>query len=163
MLRHAIAVERGTLGFKRDSERPLTEKGARRMRSVARGMRVLGIEFDIVLSSPYTRAKQTAEIVVKVFKCPEKLIFSENLICEGDSRALVKEIGSSYGNFQSVILVGHEPYLGEFMSVLLTGGGGLSVDFKKGGLCKLEVDSLTYGKCAVLKWMLTPSQMAGMR
>ena len=76
-LRHGIAVKRGTEGYKNDSERPLTEKGVRRMRETANGMHDLGLDFDWILSSPYVRAKQTAEIVATVFD--QKVNFSKSL------------------------------------------------------------------------------------
>ncbi len=57
------------------------------------------------------------------------------------------------------MLVGHEPYLSTLISLLLSGDGGLQVEMKKGGLCKLSVESLKHGRCAKLEWLLTPRQM----
>jgi phosphohistidine phosphatase SixA len=58
-----------------------------------------------------------------------------------------------------VLLVGHEPYLGKLIALLAAGNTSLEVDFKKGGLCKLEAESLRYGRCAKLVWLLPPRQM----
>ena len=63
ILRHAIAVERGSPGFEEDSTRPLTPAGEGKMRQIAKGMRALSVDPDLILSSPYVRARQTAEIV----------------------------------------------------------------------------------------------------
>jgi phosphohistidine phosphatase len=56
-------------------------------------------------------------------------------------------------------LVGHEPYLSQLISLLVSGREDIGIDFKKGGLCKLEAEKLRYGKCAQLIWLLTPKQM----
>ncbi len=158
VLRHAIAVPRGTPGYEVDRERPLTSQGAQKMESIARGMRALGLSFDVILSSPYLRARQTAEIVAQVLRAPDQVELSDHLAPDGDPRALLDEL-KSYGLRKSVALVGHEPYLSELISVLTTGSLNLAVTMKKGGLCKLTVDSLHYGQCATLEWLLTPRQL----
>ena len=56
----------------------------------------------------------------------------------------------------SVMLVGHEPYLSGFISLLCVGGPGLEVKMKKGALCRLEVEHLTCAQCATLEWLLQP-------
>jgi len=58
------------------------------------------------------------------------------------------------------LLVGHEPYLSELISLLVAGDSSLCVVMKKGGLCKLSVETLKHGRCACLEWLLTPKQMA---
>ena len=58
-----------------------------------------------------------------------------------------------------MLLVGHKPFLGRLVALLSTGNTSLDIDFKKGGLCKLEAESLHYGRCAKLVWLLTPRQM----
>jgi len=63
LLRHGLAVERGTTGFENDSARPLTPKGRRQLRQIAAAMKRLNLRCDLILSSPFRRAKQTAEIV----------------------------------------------------------------------------------------------------
>ena len=66
LLRHGIAVERGTRGFEDDFSRPLTPKGRRQLRKTAGAVKKLGGKFDLILSSPLLRAKQTAEIAAEV-------------------------------------------------------------------------------------------------
>jgi len=63
LLRHGIAVEPGTTGFEKDSERPLTPKGQHQLRQIAAAMKKMDLRFDLILSSPFLRAKQTAEII----------------------------------------------------------------------------------------------------
>ena len=60
----------------------------------------------------------------------------------------------------SILLVGHEPYLSGLVSLLAAGHEGFCVVLKKGGLCKLATESLKLGRCAALEWLLTPKQMA---
>lgn len=159
ILRHAIAVERGTPGYEDDSQRPLTGKGAKKMRLVAEGMLALDLSFDIILSSPFLRAKQTAEIVAEVFDAAKKLKFSEHLEVGGDAEALIKEINDKYGKHSSIIIVGHEPHLSSLISILISGNEDIPITMKKGGLCKLTASALRYGQCATLEWLLAPSQM----
>jgi phosphohistidine phosphatase len=162
-LRHAIAVMRGTPGYADDSKRPLTPEGARKMRRVAEGMRALGIEFDVMLSSPFIRAKQTAEIVAEIFGDAKKVSFDDGLAVGGDHHELIDRINKEYGTTKAILLVGHEPSMSELISVLLAGDPGLSITLKKGGLCKLSVvESLRYGRCATLDWLLAPKHLTGL-
>ncbi len=89
IIRHAIAVDRGTPEYEDDSQRPLTEKGKKKMRQIASGLRALGVDFDFILSSPYIRARETAEILADVFKTKADVAFSENLIPTGDPDLLI--------------------------------------------------------------------------
>jgi phosphohistidine phosphatase len=159
VLRHAIAVARGTPGYDDDSQRPLTPEGEKKMRKVARGMRKIGLEFDFILSSPYVRARRTAEIVAAEFDAKDKLRFSENLISEGDPSLMIDEINGL--GLARILIVGHEPYLSKALSVLLSGRDDVAMHFKKGGLCRLSAEKLSYGQCATLEWLLTPRQMIG--
>lgn len=158
-LRHAIAVERGVPGFRDDRKRPLTRKGAQKMRRIAKGMRRLGLDFDLILSSPYVRAKCTAEIVAAAFDAKEKLQFSNPLAADADSQRLIAELKKSHRPRKSILLVGHEPFMSQLISVLLTGNRAAQVVLKKGGLCKLTIGSLRHGPCAKLEWLLTPRQL----
>ena len=163
LLRHAIAVEHGAPGFERDSDRVLTPKGAKKMRRIARGMLAMDLSFDVILSSPFARAKQTAEIVADVFKAHKRLEYTSTLEVGGDPEELVKLIGKKYDAAETVLLVGHEPYMSSLISLLLSGDQSVNVTMKKGGLCKLDIDTLHYGQCATLEWLLAPSQMVVMK
>jgi phosphohistidine phosphatase len=161
LLRHAIAVDRDSLWTGRDADRLLTKKGAKEMRRIARAMKDQGWSFDLILSSPFLRARETADIVADVFRQYERLMVSPHLKPGGSPEALVKEITGKYGNLKSVLLVGHEPYLSSLIATLVSGRNGVSLTMKKGGLCKVSTDSLRYGRCATLKWLLGPSQLLG--
>jgi len=158
LLRHAIAEERGPLWSGHDADRPLTKKGAKKMRRIAAIMKESGLSFDLILSSPLRRARETAEIVADLFECRDRLKFTSHLKVGGSPAALVREINAKYGKLTSILLVGHEPSLSGLISVLLSGIESLSITMRKGGLCKLTVESLQYGRCATLEWLLGPSQ-----
>ncbi len=157
LLRHGIAVDKGTAGFSRDSDRPLTDQGIEKMYRIAKAMKSLELTFDLILSSPFVRAKQTAEIVAEVLGLGRALRFSANLAVGGDPEMLVKEIKPE--NSERILLVGHEPYLSTMVSVLVSGHDGLSINMKKGGLCKLTMNSLRFGQCATLEWLVGPRQI----
>jgi phosphohistidine phosphatase len=163
LLRHGIAVERGSPGSEADSQRPLTAKGEQRMRRIAEGMLALGLSYDLILSSPYVRARQTADIVSQVLKTPDGVHLSDTLTPEGDPRQLIEALHRDDHERQDVLLVGHEPYLSRLISTLLAGNSNLPVVMKKGGLCTLDVQTLRFGRCANLVYLLTPRQLRRLR
>ena len=159
ILRHGIAVEPGTPDFENDSERPLIPKGERRLHSAAAAMKKLELSFDLILSSPFIRAKQTAEIVAGELKLKKRLEFFDGL-APGGFKALVQKLHELKPAPEHILLVGHEPYLSRLISLLMSGDAdAAAVKMKKGGLCKLEVGELRHGQCARLAWLLTPAQM----
>ncbi len=163
LLRHAIAVTRGTEGFRHDSDRPLTEKGAAKLRRVVRGMNALGLSFDLILTSPYLRARQTAELVAKEMDAEARLERTPHLAPDGDPRALIAQVASRSAASPSILLVGHEPNLSQLISVLVSGDERTAVTMKKAGLCKLAAEALRYGRCASLEWLLAPAQLERIR
>ncbi len=162
LLRHGLAVERGTPGFEDDATRPLTTKGEKQLRKTCAALRKMGLDFDLILSSPLIRAKQTAKIVAKELKLKKRLKYSDALKPGGDAKKLIAELNHLKPASEKILLVGHEPDLSELISLLVTGGLELQLDFKKGGVCKLELETLRAGKCATLAWLLTPKQMRAM-
>jgi phosphohistidine phosphatase len=163
VLRHAIAVPRGDESVSRDSERPLTEKGIAKLRRVTRGMRALGLSFDLILTSPYLRALQTAERVAAAVGARKTLEQTPHLAPDGDPRALMELVRSRSGATASVLVVGHEPYLSQLISTLASGEEHTGIAMKKAGLCKLAIRTLRYGRCASIEWLLPPAHLARIR
>jgi len=159
LLRHGLAVERGTAGFEADEARPLTPKGRRQLRKIAAAMKKLDLRFDLILSSPLLRAKQTAEIIAIALKLKKHLQYSNALAPGGEAEHLLRQLHRLKPSPETLLLVGHEPDLSRLVSLLVTGTLSLQMDFKKGGLCKLDAEKLKAGKCATLAWLLTPGQM----
>ncbi len=160
IIRHAIAAQAGSDSSEQeDSQRPLTDEGRKKMRRIAQGLKELGTQIDLILTSPYLRAADTARIVAKKLDVErDKLIQMENLSPAGQPDQLVDEISKKYGQVENIALVGHEPSLSRLISVLLSGDPALPITLKKGGICQLSVEKLEYGRCATLEWLLAPAQ-----
>ena len=162
ILRHGIAVEHGSPGVAKDSDRELTPKGERRLGQVADAMEVMELSFDLILSSPFVRARQTAEIIAEAMGAKKKLELSSDLVPDGSMKKLIESLNKLDPTPKSVLLVGHEPYLSGLISLLVFGEEISAVTMKKGGLCKLTAGPLKNGRCATLEWLLTPRQLASL-
>lgn len=156
VVRHAIAVERGTPGFA-DDDRPLTNGGIRRMRRIVRTLDRLGVAPQEIWTSPLPRARHTADLLKDGLKSAKPVREIDYLRPETDFRPLAKELAGLSAR-RTVALVGHEPGLGELTSWLLTGRRTAFIRFKKGGVACLEVNQLDPPSGNALLWMLTPKQ-----
>ena len=141
VVRHAIAEPRDAERWPDDSKRPLTKQGEERFRSAARGLKRFAPRVDSVLSSPYVRAWRTAEILNEEAGWPEPER-CDALEAERAPDGALEVVRSR----ESVAVVGHEPFLSGFVSLLL--GANVPVDFKKGGVVLVEN--------GVLRWYATP-------
>ena len=159
LMRHGLAVERGTPGYDSDRERPLTSKGERKVRRVAEALMRMEISFDAIFSSPLIRAQQTADVLSNEMKFKGKVQFTEHLSPGGGAKELVHLLQHHSGSTKEILIVGHEPDLGQLAATLLSGGDGLTIVFKKGGVAKLAVEHLRLGRCATLEWLLTCRQL----
>lgn len=160
LLRHGLAGKRGDPAYPVDADRPLTPKGIKKMRAEAKGMRRMNIEFDVILTSPYRRALETAFIVARELRIGESLQTCSALRAEGPPEEVVQVLQSKYAPCKSVLLVGHEPQLSTLVSTLTSGDIGSGPTMKKGGLCKLQISKLRAGKSAMMLWLLTPRQLS---
>lgn len=164
LMRHGIAADIGEAGVLKDADRPLTPEGRAKMKQAAAGLRDLGLKFNVILTSPLLRARQTAEAVAEVLDLQHKVKIIESLAPgkgfadgEGGHAEIFLELGAY--QFDRALLVGHMPDLSELASYLLTGNRNLNVEFKKGSLCTIEVSSLPPRGPGLLRWLLTPKQM----
>jgi phosphohistidine phosphatase len=114
------------------------------------------ISFDALLSSPLTRARETAEVVMRGLKLQDRLELTDQLAPNGSMEKLIEEINVIRPVPDSVLLVGHEPYLSGLISLLCVGGPQLPIKLKKGALCRMDVELLSCGKCATLEWLVQP-------
>lgn len=159
IVRHAIAVARGTPGYEDDSQRPLTDVGRKKMKKIVKGLSELGVELDAIVTSPYVRARDTAMILAKEFEMRDKVSLSDSLIPPGNFETLINEIREKY-DVQNLALVGHEPMLSSLISWLTTGNTAMKVVLRKGGVAYLSTENLYVDGRAALQWLLTPSLMA---
>ncbi|HEX8990396.1 MAG TPA: phosphohistidine phosphatase SixA [Anaerolineales bacterium] len=163
IVRHAIAEQRDSTSSEvQDSQRPLTDEGRKKFRQIARGLEDRETRIDLILTSPYLRALDTARLLHKKLELdPEKLLIMEDLSPLGNPDQLIHKIGERYASVGSIALVGHEPGLSRLIAVLLSGDPTLPITLKKGGVCCLTVERLKYGRCASLEWLLTPAMLSG--
>ncbi len=159
ILRHAMAEAAPNPPSGGDSRRRLTAEGAEKMRRAAKGIKTLKLSFDLILSSPYLRAKETAEIVADVLHADRRLEMTSLLQPDGNLKEFIEELKKKHSDKKSVLLVGHEPGLSRLISVLISGGTQASIEMKKGALCKLNAESLEHGRCAALEWLMTNRQL----
>jgi phosphohistidine phosphatase len=155
LLRHANAMDKNSWD-RSDFSRPLTKEGVMKMKKVAKIIRRLGLDLDGIITSPYRRAYDTAMIFAKRLKLKKHLKISRFLSPDGDPRALIRRLRERSLSLDNVLLVGHDPYLSRLLGVLIAGDCNAGLTMAKGGLAKLTTDSLAYGKCATLEWLLTP-------
>jgi phosphohistidine phosphatase len=150
LLRHGIAEDAGpSTGF-RDEPRALTLDGVARMRREARGMAALGLNPDLILTSPLTRCLQTAELVQEAVG--GTLEDDPRLAPGMELDDLVGAIADR-GSPMRVLACGHEPSMSQVTAEFV--GGGM-IDFRKGSLAVLEVDALR-PRGAVLRGFYPPS------
>jgi phosphohistidine phosphatase len=156
ILRHGIAEE--AQGNQPDSERALTAEGKKKLRSVLRTAAASGIAPSLILTSPYRRALQTAQIAAEVLKYKGDLLQSKTLEPSSHPRVVWDEI-RVHKDEAEILLSGHEPLFSSLTAYLL-GCPGLQIDYKKGALACVEIDHFTAEPHGVLKWMLTPKLAA---
>jgi phosphohistidine phosphatase len=156
VMRHGIAEDRDAAPGRPDGDRPLTERGRRRVRAIARGMKGLGVSFEAIWTSPLLRARQTADGVAEVYGMESAVEECPALQPGGDPRLLVRTLLERPVPVEGVLLVGHEPDAGELVSLLVTGRTSSEFRMKKGGVCALSAERLEAGACARLEWLLAP-------
>lgn len=159
LLRHAIAADPVAPGLAGDRDRPLTGEGKEKLDRVIDAMVAMKLEFDVILSSPFRRTAQTAERVADRIGARQRLQFAEALGVGTGVADVIQCVAGLRPGPRELLLVGHEPTLGDLVARLTTRNGDLRLAFKKAGLCKLEVLGLRPGG-ATLDWMLTPRLMA---
>jgi phosphohistidine phosphatase len=159
LIRHGLAEDRGD-AWPDDAKRPLTEEGMSRLRKSARGLVRLGIVFDVVMTSPYVRARQTAEIFAAAMDPKPHLTNADSLTPDGSYPAVVADLGK-HARRERIALVGHEPALGELAARLI--GSRHPIPFKKGGVCCIEVDSLPPAGPGDLRAFLAPGVLRSIR
>ncbi len=159
LLRHAVAEDRNAERFPNDDDRPLTEEGIDRMKLAAGGIAALIKRPGAILASPLVRTMQTAEIVAKALGCKNCVEPGDALKPGAKIDAVRKELAARSGkDVESIMLVGHEPDMGELASALI-GAKGAAIEFKKGSLCAIRLDAEHLDRSGILRWHLAPKQL----
>jgi phosphohistidine phosphatase len=154
LVRHAIAHERDATRWPDDALRPLTHEGIEKFEAAARGLRRIVPAVDRVLSSPFTRAWQTAEILASHAAWPP----AERV----DELAAGRDVDGAVALLEreavdSVALVGHEPDLSGLASLLLVGDAAKAqIELKKGGVIALTAWTADVRDSTFLRWLAQP-------
>jgi len=158
LIRHGIAEERGD-AWPDDAKRPLTDEGTERMRKAARGLVRLGVKFDAVLTSPFVRTRQTAEIVATAYEERPPIVAVESLAPGGSIQSVLSDL-ERQARRSRVAIVGHEPGIGELAARLA--GARYPIEFKKGAVCRIDVKTFPAGP-GKLRWFVTSKVLRLMR
>jgi phosphohistidine phosphatase len=159
LIRHGLAEERSE-AWPDDAKRPLTEQGMSRLRKSARGLARLGLSIDVILTSPLVRARQTADIVAAEFDPRPHIVTAESLSPGATYQAVVTDL-EKQSRRTRIALVGHEPGIGELAARLA--GTRQPIEFKKGAVCRIDLDTLPPGGPGLLRWFLTPKIMRALQ
>ena len=153
LVRHAIAADRGS-EWPDDNKRPLTERGISRFKDGVKGLRRLDVALDEIFTSPLLRAKQTAELLAAGLEGKPSIKVLDALGPGHTPSAVMTQL-ARVARRRRIALVGHEPDLGELAAHLI--GAGRALPFKKGGICRIDLGSLTSKRAASLTWFLPPT------
>jgi phosphohistidine phosphatase len=159
LIRHGVAEERGE-AWPDDSKRPLTSDGMSKLRKTARALERLGVAIDVILTSPFVRTRQTAEIIAGGLDPHPHLVTADSLAPGGTAAAVLSDL-EKHAKRQRIALVGHEPGIGELAARLI--GSRHPIAFKKGAVCRIDVEGLPPAGPGDLCWFLTPKIMRALR
>jgi len=157
LLRHAIAEE-GVPG-QPDAERALVPEGRRKLKEVLRLARQADTAVSLILTSPYRRARETADLVADLLANDAELLESSALGPDSQAETVWQEV-RAHKSVDSVLLVSHEPLMSATTAFLLN-CPALRMDFKKGALVRIDVESFGPQPHGTLRWMVTPRLAAG--
>ena len=155
VVRHAIAEDREAYAASGhdDALRPLTEQGARKMKRGARGLRQLVPAIDTLVSSPFTRALDTAEVVRREYGM-ERVETSRALEPTVAVADAVTALQSYSANV--VAIFGHEPQLSRLVTYLVSGLDRSAIELKKGAACLIDFETALAAGGGTLMWSIRP-------
>jgi phosphohistidine phosphatase len=142
LLRHGDAEDLGAGGPRTDEERALTPEGTSKLKGACSLYRRAIKVPDRIVASPLVRAQQSARLLAQALGY-EREIETDNLLVPSARPVHTLEMlqGELAAETSAIVLVGHEPHLGNLLGLLLTGSDRASVPFKKGMLVGVELDS----------------------
>lgn len=156
LVRHGPAVDPSDPASPPDPERPLTPKGIEKTRAAMRGLRELGVQPDAMITSPYLRAAQTAEIACETLGFPrDKIRRSDSLKISSNAADLFKELARTRA--KETMCFGHAPQLDQVIAYAL-GLRTVMTALKKAGVACLDVDSFAPPR-AQLVWLCQPKML----
>ena len=162
ILRHGCAGNRLSDPMK-DTKRQLTVSGKKEVVEIAKSLKKLGVNFNVIISSPLTRAFQTAKIIAEEYNLTEQIEQSEELKPNGSKDSLSNKLSKL--SIDSVILiVGHEPYLSSMINDIISKNdtdrnynkNNNNIILKKAGVARIKITSTVPKLKGELRWLLTP-------
>lgn len=157
LVRHGIAVEAEQWDGSEEN-RPLTEKGKKRVRQAASGLAALGCKPTRLCSSPMVRAYDTARLL-RAAVCPTLKVETRDELAAGASPEQILGVLRSCPADSMVVCVGHEPLLGAVAGVLLAGKPIPGLSLKKAGAALIHLPDGPKPGQGVLRWWLQPMQL----
>ena len=151
LVRHGAAEAAAKSG--RDADRTLTDEGREKVRRVVRRAREGGMWPALILSSPFERALQTAQVAAKTLGYQEEIITSNALIPDATPEEAWDEI-RAHRDQPELLVASHQPLCGALAAFLLN-SPSLAVDFRKSALVCIDLDGANARPKGVLQWMLT--------
>ncbi|MBZ0200522.1 MAG: histidine phosphatase family protein, partial [Ignavibacteriaceae bacterium] len=139
---------------KNDMQRELTPEGKEKFKKAVDGWKILIHHVDHIVSSPYIRTKQTAEILAKGLKFNKDILFDDKLKSGGSTEDLIMIANSLAGN--EIIFVGHEPDCSDHLSNLVS-SSGFFVDYKKGMIAKVSFNNRVRAGKGTLEFLIPAS------
>jgi phosphohistidine phosphatase len=163
-LRHGYAGKRFNDPMK-DHKRSLTVEGKKEVKNISKSLKKLEIKFDIILSSPLPRALQTATLVQTEYKLKNKIELCDELIPKQNNKFLFYNKLITLKDYFSILIVGHEPYLSNMISDIISKGSGKNnnvntgnrIVLKKSGLSKIRITSTVPKLKGELRWLIPPN------
>jgi phosphohistidine phosphatase len=154
IVRHGIAIDREDPKCPPDPERYLTEEGVEKTKQVAKGVAALAASADLLLSSPYVRATQTAEIFAAALDYAKQKIRRTDLLLPGaDPSLLFRELAKDKQS-ASVFLFGHAPQLDEIIATAVNSKRHIT-SLKKAGVALIELKRIS-PPIGMVVWLATP-------
>ena len=155
LVRHGIAVDREDPQAPSEPERPLTAKGVQKTRAAALGLQSLHVKPDVLITSPYVRAAQTAEIFAETLGFSLQKIRTHDALKPAANPAdIIKEVIRLRA--KEVMCFGHAPHL-DLTIAYVAGARGVFTTLRKAGVACLEYTA-AHGKWE-LRWLLTPRML----
>jgi phosphohistidine phosphatase len=159
LIRHGVAEERGD-AWPDDAKRPLSQDGISKLRKAARALARLDLTIDVIVTSPLVRTRQTAEIVAAALDPHPHIVAAESLAPGASVTAALAEL-EKHAKRECIAIVGHEPAICELAARLI--GARHPIPFKKGAVCRIDVEGLPPSGPGDLRWFLSPRLMRRIR
>jgi len=157
IVRHGIAIDREDPKCPPEAERYLTEEGVEKTKQVAEAVAALGIQADLMFSSPYVRATQTAGIFASELEySKQKIRRTDSLLPGAEPGAFLRELAREK-DVSTVFCFGHAPHVDGLLAAAV-GASRHITSMKKAGVALVELKRLSPPN-GQLVWLITPKLM----